>query len=127
MVIERVTSLADLAFRGKASKRYRHLAVLTAAYYGKPDLSWEKAMTLLHEVAATQDGGTCTNIVRDVNYNRELVKDDWQEPPEQLELKPQPQKKKVISYSDWLYDERDSWGNQGYRNIADNYYYITNT
>ena len=127
MVIDRVTSLADLAFRGKTDKRYRHLAVLTATYYGKADLSWEKAMKLLHEVAATQDGGTCTNIVRDVNYNRELVKDDWQEPPEQLELTPQPQKKKVISYSDWLYDERDSWANQGYRSNHDNYYYITNT
>ena len=124
MVIERVTSLADLAFRGKTDKHYRHLAVLTANYYGRADLSWEKAMALLHEVAS-QDSGTCVNVVRDVNYNRECVTDNWIEPPEQLELTPQPQKKKVISYSDWLYDERDIWGNQRYYCNPDNNYYIT--
>jgi len=120
--------LADLAFRGKTDKRYRHLAVLTAVYYGKPDLNWKKAMALLCDVAATQDNGHCANIVRDVNYNRELVKDDWiepLEPPEQLELKPHPQKKNVISYSDWLYDQRDKWSDNSYRSNYDNYYYIT--
>ena len=127
MAIDRVTSLADLAFRGRTDKRYRHLAVLTSVYYGKPDLAYKEAMLFLHRVAEGEGDGTCANIVRDLNYNRELVKDDWQEPPEQLELTPQPQKKKVISYSDGLYDERDGWYGNNYRSNYDNYYYTTNT
>ena len=127
MVIDRVTSLADLAFRGKTDKRFRHLAVLTTVYYGKKELTYKEAMAFLHEFAVNNDGGSCVNIVRDLNYNRELVKDDWVEPPEQLELTPQPQKKEIISYSEWLYDERDKWYGNSYRSNYDNYYYTTNT
>ena len=126
MVIDRVTSLADLAFRGKTDKRFRHLAVISATIYGKAELTYKEAMTFLHEVA-TNEGGSCTNVVRDINYNRELVKDDWQEPPEppeQLELTPQPQKKRIM-YSDWLLDDRDN--SNSYRSNYDNYYYTTNT
>jgi hypothetical protein len=101
---------------------------LTSVYYGKPDLAYKEAMLFLHRVAEGEGDGTCANIVRDLNYNRELVKDDWQEPPEQLELTPQPQKKKIITYSDWLYaEQRDSWNNQRYYCNPDNYYYTTNT
>lgn len=114
MVMDRVTSLADLAFRGRTDKRYRHLAVLTVSYYGKPNLSWEKAMTLLHELAISRNGNlSCANIVRDVNYNRELVIDDWQEPLEQLELHPQPQNN-IISHSEWLYKDMYNYRQDDY-------------
>jgi hypothetical protein len=129
MILDRVTSLADLAFRGKTDRLYRQLAIITASYYGRPDLTWKEAMLFLNKVSVEGNPCSCANVVRDVNYNRELVKNDFVERPEQMELDEQ-DKKKVISYSDWLEKKRaeelDNW--YGYQYIDNrDCYYRTNT
>lgn len=138
MILDAVTSLADLAFRGRTDKRYRQLAVLTATvYYGRVSLTtWKMAISFLHEVATNAGNVSCDSVVIDVNYNREYIKNDWiepPEPPEQLELRPQPQilKKKATlnnsSLYNYLYDEQSSWWDHTYGSQNNPYnYYTTN-
>ena len=105
MILDRVTSLADLAFRGRTNKYYRQLAILVAGYYGKSDLIWKDAIAFLQAVASTD--GYCGYVVKNANDFREYCKEDFVERPEQLELTPQPQKK-VVKYHDWVYKQKVS-------------------
>src|SRR5271169_3805320 len=89
MILDRVTSLADLAFRGKMNKYYRQVAILVAAYYGVPNKTWGEAITCLHKVATIEGHSSCADIVRGANYFRDKVGKDFVEQPEQLELTPQ--------------------------------------
>lgn len=68
MTLDRVTSLADLAFKGKTDKYYRQLAIITAAFYGKGDLNWKGAIAFLNQVAIDNNPRSCESVVRDVNY-----------------------------------------------------------
>ena len=126
MILDKVTSLADLAFRGKTNKYYRQLAIIVANYYGKSDSTWKDAIEHLQKIASVSN--YCLDIVRNANYFRNHCKETFVERPEQLELTPQPQKKEVISHSSILYELCNAV-NPGYQNNYDyDYdYYITNT
>lgn len=124
MILDRVTSLADLAFRGRTNKHYRQLAIIVAGYYGKSDLTWKDAIAHLQGIASGDNN--CSEIVRNAHYFRESCKETFVERPEQLELTPQP-KKKIISCdddNDWWYKQKistwdnddDGWSSYNYTN-----------
>ena len=97
MTLDRVTSLADLAFKGKKNKYYRQLAILVADYYGKSDVTWKDAINYLQEIAIQKTGeGCCVGITENANLFRGRCRETFVERPEQLDLTLQP-KKKVVS------------------------------
>ena len=97
MTLDRVTSLANLVFKGKKDKYYRQLAILVSGYYGRPDLMWKDAIIYLQEIATQKTGeGCCAGIIENANSLRGRCKETFVERPEQLDLTLQP-KKKVVS------------------------------
>ena len=82
MILDKVTSLADLAFKGETNKHYRQLACLTAVSYGWYDVTWKKALEKLNNASLNYDSTSCETVTVDANRCLEEIREDWIEPLE---------------------------------------------
>lgn len=97
MTLDKVTSLADLAFKAKTNKYYRQLAVIGSAYFrgnslyrvqGKPvkDEVYAEALDFLVRQYKSDGYDNCSTVVQRLN---ELTCEVVKEPEPKPEVKPE--------------------------------------
>jgi hypothetical protein len=78
MTIDKVTSLADLAFKAKTNKYYKKLAIIAAEYLGGyfEQKTYEYAINTLYRVARFNDPNSCLSVVNAINNLRNRVEEN---------------------------------------------------
>jgi len=110
MVLDKVTSLADLAFRGKTNKYYRQLACVAASSYGYFGLTWKGSLEKLNNASLNYDRDSCQAVIDDINTFANEINEDWIEPLE--DAKPVEPAKESI----WVnIDKDEGWYGGGYQ------------
>jgi hypothetical protein len=74
MIIGAITSLADLSFKCKTSRRYRQLAILGCEHYGHLNVrDYIAAINRLNKIARHHNPNDCSAIVSGINWCRKLI------------------------------------------------------
>lgn len=95
-MLAKVTSLFDLFHKAKTDKRYEQLAIISARNLGGSIQTLDEAEKWLNLTA--NDVGDCRGVVEEVNFCRDLVREESNPKPKIVKKKPS--KFKVIKYRD---------------------------